>query len=143
MVRGVAPSVAITKCNEAYDRTINPNRCDQTLLDLCRRAIEIKQQHTGKPIKGKDEFLWRCLVQPAEVRSQLKATDLNRTHDPVSYLICTAGKLRDRWWHLEERKKHNNERSDERWQSRCTSCGGRPFVSWDVCFRCGSYAEPL
>jgi len=131
-------SLAVTRNNEKYDRTVNVDRCDQTLLKHCQRAIELRRQETGKPTTGKEEFLWRCLAQPAEVRSQLKATDLNNIGmcDPVSFLIKTAGTLKDRWWSKEERKKHKNEK---RWQ--CTSCGGRPFVSWDVCFRCGSYAE--
>ena len=125
-------ATGVTKRNEKYDRTINHTRCDQTLLDLCRRAIDIKEQHTGKPIEGKEGFLWRCLAQPEAVRSQLKAEDIHIPSDPVKHLIQKAGDFKEQWM--------RGKRSNERWQSKCTSCGNRPFVSWDACFRCGSLA---
>ena len=124
-------TTGVSRRNEEYSRIINHQQCDQTLLGLCIRAIHIKQQRTGQ-MDGEEEFLWRCLAQPEDVRSRLKAEDIHIPRDPVKHLIQKAGDFKRQWM--------PEVRSTERWKSACASCGHRPFVSWDACFRSGSLA---
>ena len=131
---GAESTTGVSRRNEEYSRIINHRQCDQALLNLCIRAIQLKQQRTGQVENQPEEFLWRCLAQPEEVRSQLKQEDFYnlpyRTDDPVKYLIRRVGEIKEQWMP----EVHSNQR----WRFPCAFCGQRPYVSWDACFRCGS-----
>ena len=116
------------------DRSINHRKCDQALLAHCKQAIRIKEERTGHDVEKKEEFLWRCLAQPQWVRSALLREDNNRAHDPVKNLVQKSGEFKSQWL--------KKGQSEERWAQRCGYCDNAPYVSWDVCFRCGSFPRP-
>ena len=86
-----------------------------------------------KRVDGTEEFLWRCLAQPSDVRESLRRVQLEQVSDPVAHLIHMAGVFKDQW--------DPGNRNDQRWSMPCRVCKNRPFVSWDACFRCGSLGD--
>ena len=125
--------VGVSKRNQQYIRSINHTRCDQVLLKHCQRAVTLKELRTQRKVEGTEEFLWRCLAQPREVRESLIRVDIEHAYDPVAHLISMAGVFKDQW--------APGDRSDRRWAAPCRVCANRPYVSWDACFRCGSLAD--
>ena len=134
---GAESTTGVSRNNEEYSRIVNHDHCDQDLLHICIRAIHLKQHRTGQAESQPEEFLWRCLAQPEEVRSRLKQEATYhfpyRNGDPVKYLIRRAGEIRDEW-----KERTGQAHSNQRWRVPCTFCGNSPYVSWDACFRCGS-----
>ena len=43
-----------------------------------------------KRVDGIEEFLWRCLAQPRDVRESLKRVQIEHVSDPVVHLIHMA-----------------------------------------------------
>ena len=124
--------------NAPYDRWINRDKCDQNLLSRCYHVAHLKKQSTGQEIEGYDDFLWRCLAKPQAVRKKLIEENIKGLKDPVQHLIFKAGEYQKAWV---REGQHN-----ERWAQPCSTCaeyGMRnfPFLTWDVCFRCGSFSD--
>ena len=131
---GAESTTGVSRNNEEYSRIVNHDQCDQDLLHICIRAIHLKQHRTGQAESQPEEFLWRCLAKPEQVRLCLKQEATYhfpyRNGDPVKYLIRRVGEIKEQWMP----EVHSNQR----WRFPCAFCGQRPYVSWDACFRCGS-----
>ena len=119
-----------------YERWINRDRCDQNLMSFCDHAAYLKEQSTRQQVEGYDDFLWRCLAKPKAVRTKLLEEKIEGVKDPVQHLIWKAGELQKAWV--------REGQSQERWKTPCSTCEAYgmmnfPYISWDVCFRCGSH----
>ena len=134
---GAESTTGFSKANEEYSRIVNHAHCDQDLLHICMRAINLKYNRTGKAETQPEEFMWRCLAKPEYVRSCLKQEAtyhfLYGSGDPVKYLIPKVGEIMEEW-----KKGTGQVHSNQRWKVPCIFCGSKPYVSWDACFRCGS-----